>query len=101
MFIDRVVFAFSFLGMFLLFVRPRSAVQKGDAPYFKTLADSYAMSDNFHQSVNGGTGALSNEEKSSLGISKRAGVSILRGGREIDYGWHFMGSKRKENYDDW
>jgi phospholipase C len=32
-------------------------VQKGDAPYFKFLADTYAMSDNFHQSVNGGTGA--------------------------------------------
>jgi phospholipase C len=32
-------------------------VQKGDAPYFKYLADTYAMSDNFHQSVNGGTGA--------------------------------------------
>ncbi len=32
-------------------------VQNGDAPYFKTLADDYAMSDNFHQSVNGGTGA--------------------------------------------
>jgi len=32
-------------------------VQNGDAPYFKMLADSYAMSDNFHQSVNGGTGA--------------------------------------------
>ena len=32
-------------------------VQKGDAPYFKNLADKYAMSDNFHQSVNGGTGA--------------------------------------------
>jgi phospholipase C len=32
-------------------------VQKGDAPYFKQLADNYAMSDNFHQSVNGGTGA--------------------------------------------
>jgi phospholipase C len=32
-------------------------VQKGDAPYFKHLADHYAMSDNFHQSVNGGTGA--------------------------------------------
>jgi Histidine kinase-, DNA gyrase B-, and HSP90-like ATPase len=45
--------------------------------------------------------ALSNEEKSRLGISKRAGVSVLRAGREIDYGWHFMGSKRKENYDDW
>ena len=32
-------------------------VQKGDAPYFKKLADEYAMSDNFHQSVDGGTGA--------------------------------------------
>jgi phospholipase C len=32
-------------------------VQNGDAPYFKQLADTYSMSDNFHQSVNGGTGA--------------------------------------------
>jgi phospholipase C len=32
-------------------------VQNGDVPYFKSLADQYAMSDNFHQSVNGGTGA--------------------------------------------
>jgi phospholipase C len=32
-------------------------VQQGDAPYFTYLADTYAMSDNFHQSVNGGTGA--------------------------------------------
>src|SRR5580658_678597 len=32
-------------------------VQQGDAPYFKSLADTYTMSDNFHQSVNGGTGA--------------------------------------------
>jgi phospholipase C len=32
-------------------------VQHGDVPYFKELADSYAMSDNFHQAVNGGTGA--------------------------------------------
>jgi phospholipase C len=32
-------------------------VQNGDAPYFKSLADTYSMSDNFHQSVNGGTGA--------------------------------------------
>jgi phospholipase C len=30
---------------------------QGDAPYLKSLADSYAMSDNFHQSVMGGTGA--------------------------------------------
>jgi phospholipase C len=32
-------------------------MQAGDVPYFKGLADNYAMSDNFHQSVNGGTGA--------------------------------------------
>jgi phospholipase C len=32
-------------------------VQNGDAPYFKQLADEYTLSDNFHQSVNGGTGA--------------------------------------------
>ena len=32
-------------------------VQHGDVPYFRELADKYAMSDNFHQSVNGGTGA--------------------------------------------
>ncbi len=30
-------------------------VQKGDAPYFKSLADQYTLSDNFHQSVMGGT----------------------------------------------
>ena len=32
-------------------------VQQGDVPYFKQLADTYAMSDNFHQSFQGGTGA--------------------------------------------
>jgi phospholipase C len=32
-------------------------VQNGDAPYMKHLADTYALSDNFHQSVMGGTGA--------------------------------------------
>jgi phospholipase C len=30
---------------------------QGDAPYLKYLADNFAMSDNFHQSVMGGTGA--------------------------------------------
>jgi phospholipase C len=30
---------------------------QGDAPYFKQLADDYTISDNFHQSVMGGTGA--------------------------------------------
>jgi phospholipase C len=32
-------------------------VLQGDAPYLKSLADNFAMSDNFHQSVMGGTGA--------------------------------------------
>jgi phospholipase C len=32
-------------------------VARGDAPYFKHLADTYTLSDNFHQSVMGGTGA--------------------------------------------
>lgn len=44
---------------------------------------------------------LSNEEKRRMGLSKGAGVSIVRGGREVDYGWFFMGSKHRENYDDW
>jgi hypothetical protein len=44
---------------------------------------------------------MSNEEKRAWGISKSAGVSVLRAGREIDTGWLFMGAKRKENYDDW
>ena len=44
---------------------------------------------------------LSNEQKNDRRISKSAGVSILRGDREIDCGWYFLGSKRKENYDDW
>jgi phospholipase C len=30
---------------------------QGDAPYLKELADTYTLSDNFHQSVMGGTGA--------------------------------------------
>jgi len=32
-------------------------VQQGDAPYLKELADTYSMSDNYHQAVKGGTGA--------------------------------------------
>jgi hypothetical protein len=44
---------------------------------------------------------MSNEEKRAWGISKSAGISVLRAGREIDAGWFFMGGKRKENYDDW
>jgi hypothetical protein len=44
---------------------------------------------------------LSTDTKRALGIPKGAGVSIVRADREIDYGWYFMGAKRKENYDDW
>jgi hypothetical protein len=44
---------------------------------------------------------LSNDEKRAKGILNGAGVSIVRAGREIDYGWFFMGQKRRENYDDW
>ena len=32
-------------------------VQQGDVPYFTSLANQYTLSDNFHQSVMGGTGA--------------------------------------------
>ncbi len=32
-------------------------VQQGDAPYLTELAQTYALSDNMHQAVNGGTGA--------------------------------------------
>jgi hypothetical protein len=45
--------------------------------------------------------SLSNKAKRQHAISKGAGVSIVRAGREIDHGWYFMGDKRRENYDDW
>jgi anti-sigma regulatory factor (Ser/Thr protein kinase) len=44
---------------------------------------------------------MPNEEKRAYGIANGAGVSIVRAGREVDFGWFFMGSKRRENYDDW
>lgn len=45
--------------------------------------------------------SLTNEKKRELGIANGAGVSIVRGNREVDFGWFFMGVKRRENYDDW
>ena len=45
--------------------------------------------------------AWSADDKRRAGIVGAAGVSIVRAGREIDYGWYLMGSKRRENYDDW
>ena len=44
---------------------------------------------------------LDNATKRRSGIVGHGGVSILRAGREIANGWYMMGSKRKENYDDW
>ena len=44
---------------------------------------------------------FSNLEKKDMGIVKGAGVSVVRGNREVDYGWFFLKGKRRENYDDW
>ena len=44
---------------------------------------------------------LSATKKRQLGITNSPSISILRANREIDRGWFFMGSKRRENYDDW
>lgn len=41
------------------------------------------------------------EDKRKHGIVDGAGLSILRAGREVDYGWWFFGTKRRENYDSW
>ena len=45
--------------------------------------------------------ALPADEKRNCGISNASSISVLRADREIDRGWFFMGSKRRENYDDW
>ncbi len=39
------------------FVDAKGNSQPGDAPIFRVLADQYAISDNYHQAVMGGTGA--------------------------------------------
>jgi hypothetical protein len=44
---------------------------------------------------------LPNDDKRRRGIANGAGVSIVRANREVDFGWFFMGNKRRENYDDW
>lgn len=44
---------------------------------------------------------LPNDDKRRMGIVNGAGVSVVRAGREIDYGWFFLDGKRRENYDDW
>jgi len=49
-------------------------VQAGDAPYFKYIADTYAMSDNFHQAIQGGTEA----NHVALGTGDRSGLATAR-----------------------
>jgi hypothetical protein len=44
---------------------------------------------------------MSVADKRRFAVVKSAGVSVVRASREVSYGWHFMGRKRKENYDDW
>jgi hypothetical protein len=44
---------------------------------------------------------LSAAQKREIGITNVPCVSVVRASREIDRGWFFMGSKRRENYDDW
>ena len=44
---------------------------------------------------------LSNDEKRRIGHLQGRRRLVVRGGREVDYGWFFMGSKHRENYDDW
>jgi phospholipase C len=39
------------------FVNAAGVANPGDAPFFKALADRYAISDNYHQAIMGGTGA--------------------------------------------
>jgi hypothetical protein len=41
------------------------------------------------------------EDKRKYRIVDSAGLSILRAGREVDFGWWFFGAKRRENYDSW
>lgn len=45
--------------------------------------------------------ALSSAERAKRGIPTNNPISVSRAGREIERGWWFMGTKRRENYDSW
>jgi hypothetical protein len=96
-----------------LYLHPESA-WRGGMPFGKPLV--YDIKPPSHNGSANGTGRvtvtfselpvhewhpLPNEEKRRLGIINGAGVSVVRAGREIDYGWFFLDGKRRENYDDW
>jgi hypothetical protein len=94
-----------------LFLHP-DALHRGAAPFGETM-DFEVRADPTEGSASGRVkvtfselpvhlwAELPNEEKRDLGISKGAGISLVRAGREVDFGWFFMGGKRRENYDDW
>src|SRR5262249_28901754 len=44
---------------------------------------------------------LTSDDKRQMGVTNAPCVSIMRTDREIDRGWYFMGTKRRQNYDDW
>jgi hypothetical protein len=92
----------------------RQSARRGGTPFGKPM--EYAIEAHSSNGTTNGTGRvtvrfselpvhkwhdLPNEAKRRLGIVNGAGVSIVRAGREIDYGWFFLDGKRRENYDDW
>ena len=91
-----------------LFLDPRSGVH-GAVPYGPPMRFELATSDDrssvvevrFSELPVRAWAAWGTEEKRRSGIVGGAGVSVVRAGREIDYGWFLMGTKRRENYDDW
>lgn len=91
--------------------RHKDAVLSGAKEYCPTLA--YQFRDEGEKSPSGDIRVKfallpisewhqwSVDKKRYFGITGGAGVSIVRAGREIAYGWYFMGKKRRQNYDDW
>jgi phospholipase C len=61
-------------------------VQAGDPPYLKSLADTYTMSDNYHQAVLGGTGAnhIMMGTGDAIWFSNRAGAPEVPPNNPVD-----------------
>jgi len=60
-------------------------MQSGDAPYFRELADRYALSDNYHQPLMGGTGAnFFALATGDVAVYTRDGIPAAPPGRQIE-----------------